>query len=379
MNYLEVVINLLSFLSIISNVGDDLGNPELEWGRIIVFLVLALGVSFICSLLEAIILSVTWSHIEILSKDDNRSGKRLKELKEDIDVPLAAILTLNTISHTIGAAGVGSEFNKLGNEWFTVASIILTILILVFSEIIPKTLGANYWKKLAPSSAYLLDAMIWITWPIVVVLNSFSRRISEGNEDQKEMTREEMIAVAEMGENQGALEKQETQVIKNLLTMDKILAEDVMTPSTVMLTFHRNDEIGKIVDEHSPIPFSRIPVREKNLDDIIGVVYRSQIMELYGEGKTDIPMENLISELSTVSPEDSIATLLDEFLKKREHIFLVVDEYGTTQGIITLEDAVETLLGAEIVDESDSVEDMRQLARELWEKRRKRKTNLKFD
>lgn len=379
MNYLEVVINLLNFLSIVSNVGDDLGNPELEWGRITIFLILALGVSFLCSLLEAIILSVTWSHIEILSKDDKKSGKRLRELKEDIDVPLAAILTLNTISHTIGAAGVGSEFNKLGNEWFTAASIILTILILVFSEIIPKTLGAIYWKRLAPSSAYLLDAMIWITWPIVLVLNSFSKRISEGNEDQKEMTREEMIAVAEMGENQGALEKQETQVIKNLLTMDKILAEDVMTPSTVMLTFQRNEKVGKIVDEHSPIPFSRIPVREENLDDIIGVVFRSKIMELYGEGNTDIPMENLISELSTVSPEDSIATLLDEFLKKREHIFLVVDEYGTTQGIITLEDAVETLLGAEIVDESDSVEDMRQLARELCEKRRKRKTNLKFD
>jgi len=379
MNYLEVVNNLLDFLSIVSNVGDDLGNPDLEWGRIIIFLILALGVSFLCSLLEAIILSVTWSHIEILSKEDKRSGKRLKELKEDIDVPLAAILTLNTISHTIGAAGVGSEFNKLGNEWFTVASIILTILILVFSEIIPKTLGANYWKKLAPGSAYVLDAMIWITWPIVYVLNSFSRRISEGNEDQKEMTREEMIAVAEMGENQGALEKQETRVIKNLLTMDKILAEDVMTPSTVMLTFHRSDQVGNIVDKHSPIPFSRIPVREENLDDIIGVVFRSKIMELYGEGKTNIPMEDLISELSTVSPEDSIATLLDEFLKKREHIFLVVDEYGTTQGIITLEDAVETLLGAEIVDESDSVEDMRQLARELWEKRRKRKTSLKFD
>ena len=379
MNYLEVVINLLNFLSIVSNVGDDLGNPELEWGRITIFLILALGVSFLCSLLEAIILSVTWSHIEILSKDDNRSGKRLKELKEDIDVPLAAILTLNTISHTIGAAGVGSEFNKLGNEWFTVASIVLTILILVFSEIIPKTLGAIYWKKLAPSSAYMLDVLIWITWPIVIVLNSFSRRISEGNEDQKEMTREEMIAVAEMGENQGALEKQETQVIKNLLTMDKILAEDVMTPSTVMLTFQRKDKVGKIVDDHSPIPFSRIPIREENLDDIIGVVFRSKIMELYGEGNSDIPMEDLISELSTVSPEDSIATLLDEFLKKREHIFLVVDEYGTTQGIITLEDAVETLLGAEIVDESDSVEDMRQLARELWEKRRKRKTNLKFD
>jgi len=366
---------LLHFLSIISNVGDDLGSSELEWGRIAIFLILALGVSFLCSLLEAIILSVTWSHIEILGKE----GKRLKELKEDIDVPLAAILTLNTISHTIGAAGVGSEFNKLGNEWFTAASIILTILILVFSEIIPKTLGAIYWKKLASSSAYLLDAMIWVTWPIVVILNSFSRRISEGNEDQKEMTREEMIAVAEMGETQGALEKQETRVIKNLLTMDKILAEDVMTPSTVMLTFHRNDKVGDIIEKHSPIPFSRIPIREENLDDIIGVVFRSKVMELYGEGKTDLLMDDLISELSTVSPEDSIATLLEEFLKRREHIFLVVDEYGTTQGIITLEDAVETLLGAEIVDESDSVEDMRQLARELWEKRRKRKTSLKFD
>ena len=373
MSYLEVVINLLSFLSIVSNVGDDLGNPDLEWGRIIIFLILALGVSFICSLLEAIILSVTWSHIEILSKDDNRSGKRLKELKEDIDVPLAAILTLNTISHTIGAAGVGSEFNKLGNEWFTVASIILTILILVFSEIIPKTLGANYWKKLAPSSAYLLDAMIWITWPIVVVLNSFSRRISEGNEDQKEMTREEMIAVAEIGETQGALEKQETQVIKNLLTLDKILAEDVMTPSTVMMTFHKSDTIEKVIQENSPIPFSRIPIVDNDLDDIIGVVYRSKILEMSSEGNSEVKMDDIAAKLSTVSPEASVATLLEEFLKKREHVFLVVDEYGTTQGIITLEDAVETLLGAEIVDESDSVEDMRQLARELWEKRRKRK------
>ena len=373
MSYLEVVINLLSFLSIVSNVGDDLGNPDLEWGRIIIFLILALGVSFICSLLEAIILSVTWSHIEILSKDDNRSGKRLKELKEDIDVPLAAILTLNTISHTIGAAGVGSEFNKLGNEWFTVASIILTILILVFSEIIPKTLGANYWKKLAPSSAYLLDAMIWITWPIVVVLNSFSRRISEGNEDQKEMTREEMIAVAEIGETQGALEKQETQVIKNLLTLDKILAEDVMTPSTVMMTFHKSDTIEKVIQENSPIPFSRVPIIDNDLDDIIGVVYRSKILEMSSDGNSEVKMDEIASKLSTVSPEDSVATLLEEFLKKREHVFLVVDEYGTTQGIITLEDAVETLLGAEIVDESDSVEDMRQLARELWEKRRKRK------
>tara|TARA_B100001142_G_scaffold178020_1_gene177671 strand:+ start:116 stop:1216 length:1101 start_codon:yes stop_codon:yes gene_type:complete len=363
----------VTFLAAFTSISDDLNSEELEWGRILIFLFLALGISFLCSLLEAIILSVTWSHIEILKKNENSSGNLLKNLKDNIDQPLAAILTLNTVSHTIGAAGIGSEFHKLGNEWFTAASIILTILILVFSEIIPKTLGAIYWKKMAPSSAYLLLLLIRITWPIVVVLNYFSKLISDGNEDQKEMTREEMIAVAEIGETQGALEKQETQVIKNLLTLDKILAEDVMTPSTVMMTFHKSDTIEKVIQENSPIPFSRIPIIDNDLDDIIGVVYRSKILEMSSDGNSEVKMDEIASKLSTVSPEDSVATLLEEFLKKREHVFLVVDEYGTTQGIITLEDAVETLLGAEIVDESDSVEDMRQLARELWEKRRKRK------
>ena len=363
----------MTLLSIFTSISDDLNSEELEWGRIFIFLFLALGISFICSLLGAIILSVTWSYIEILKKNKNSSGDLLKKLKDNIDQSLAAILTLNTVSHTIGAAGIGSEFHKLGNEWFTAASIILTILILVFSEIIPKTLGAIYWKKMAPSAAYLLESLIWITWPIVVVLNYFSKIISDGNKDQKEMTREEMIAVAEIGETQGALEKQETQVIKNLLTLDKILAEDVMTPSTVMMTFHKSDTIEEVIQKNSPIPFSRIPIIDSNLDDIIGVVYRSKILEMSSDGKSEVKMEDLVGELSTVSPEDSVATLLEEFLKRREHVFLVVDEYGTTQGIITLEDAVETLLGAEIVDESDSVEDMRQLARELWEKRRKRK------
>ena len=232
---------------------------------------------------------------------------------------------------------------------------------------------------MAPSAAYILDFMVWTTWPIVVSLNYFSKKISEGNEDQKEMTREEMIAVAEIGETQGALEKQETQVIKNLLTMDKILAEDVMTPSTVMLTFQKNETIEDVIQKYSPIPFSRIPVIDESLDDVIGVVFRSKIMAMSNEGEADTKMKDLASNLSTVHPEDSVATLLDEFLKKKEHIFLVVDEHGATQGIITLEDSIETLLGAEIVDESDSVEDMRQLARELWERRRKRRTNLKFD
>jgi CBS domain containing-hemolysin-like protein len=270
----------VTLLTIFTTISDDLNNEELEWGRIFIFLFLALGISFLCSLLEAIILSVTWSYIEILKKKEKGSGELLQKLKENIDQSLAAILTLNTVSHTIGAAGIGSEFHKLGNEWFTVASIILTILILVFSEIIPKTLGAIYWKRMAPSAAYLLELLIRITWPIVVVLNYFSRIISDGKENRKEMTREEMIAVAEIGETQGALEKQETRVIKNLLTLDKILAEDVMTPSTVMMTFHKSDTIKEVIKKNSPIPFSRIPIIDNNLDDIIGVVFLIKIKEM---------------------------------------------------------------------------------------------------
>ena len=215
---------------------------------------------------------------------------------------------------------------------------------------------------------------MWLTWPAVIVLRRFSRTIAP-NGSHPEMTREEMIAVAELGEDQGTLDRGETRIIRNLLTLDNIHAEDVMTPSTVMLTFQQLQTVAEVVEAHSPLPFSRIPVTDGGLDDVVGFVLRSLLMETYGGDAGDTLLGELLQPLHSVAPGDSVADLLDEFIERREHAFLVVDEYGTTQGLITLEDAVETLLGVEIVDESDSVEDMRQLARELWEKRQQKRVS----
>lgn len=335
------------------------------------YLTLALVISFLCSLLEAVLLSVTHPYIELLTTDGKKTGPLLKELKANTDRSLAAILSLNTVAHTLGAAGVGAEVLKLyGNAWVAVASVILTLLILVFSEIIPKSIGAANWKRLAPFSARTIKLLIALLFPLVWLLVRVSKFFQPKGYETK-LTREEMIAAAEMGGRQGTLEDDEARVIRNLLRLDKIKAEDVMTPSTVMFTFGKDQTVEEVVEEHSPIRFSRILVTGKNLDDIIGIVLRIELRRHHSKGNLEFPMKELLHPIHTVSPHDSIGTLLDKFITRQEHIFLVVDEYGATEGLITLEDAIETLLGVEIVDEDDSVEDMRKLARELWEQRRK--------
>ena len=217
---------------------------------------LALGISFICSLLEAVLLSANWTYIEKLVREGRSSGPLLRRFKEEIDAPLAAILTLNTVAHTVGAAGVGAQFYESGGNWLAAASIVMTLLILIFSEIIPKTIGATYWRQLATPAAHAIRWMVMLTWPAVVILQKFSRSIST-NGAQPEMTREELIAVAELGEDQGTLDKGETRVIRNLLTLDNIHAEDVMTPSTVILTFQRSQTVAQVVEAHSPLPEER--------------------------------------------------------------------------------------------------------------------------
>ncbi len=335
---------------------------------VFLYLALALIISFVCSLLESVILSVTPSYVETKAQEKTWVGLTLKKMKENIDEPLAAILTLNTVSHTIGAAGVGSEFHGAGN-WLTISSIILTFMILIFSEIIPKTIGATYWRKIIPFSTYLTHYVIIVTMPVTFMLQKISNVISpEGSEGV--MTREEMVAVAKIGQDQGTLESQETEIIKNLLDLKNILAEDVMTPSTVLFTLNKEEIVSEVVEEHSPIRFSRIPIIGKDLDDVIGFVLTNTLLEESHNGGVSKKVKDLISPLERVKPEDSVADVLDEFIKRKQHIFLVVDEYGGTQGIITLEDTIETLLGVEIVDEYDEVKDMRQLARELWKKRR---------
>ncbi|OVE81977.1 hypothetical protein BVY03_01630 [bacterium K02(2017)] len=336
------------------------------------YLFLALGVSFLCSFLEAVILTVRRSHINLMIKQNKRGGLLLKSLKTDIDRSLAAILTLNTIAHTIGAAGVGSEVHRLySDKWVAAASVILTLLILVFSEIIPKSLGTFYWRVCAPGSAYVIKILITMMLPFVVILRLISKLVTPKKLNEETMSREEMIVAVETGFEEGILAEKEQRIIKNLLRLNVILAEDVMTPRSVVFTLQKGMTIKDIMTKQNPIFFSRIPIFDKDIDDIIGMALRFKILEASSNDQDDLLIEKLIIPINTVPEEMPVAEILDEFIKQKEHIFLVTDEHGGTAGIITLEDVIETLLGVEIVDEFDSVEDMRKFALEQWENRKK--------
>ena len=337
---------------------------------LLLYFSLALGVSFICSLLEAVMLSVTHAYIATLGKTHTRSGEILKKLKDRIDRPLAAILTLNTVAHTVGAAGVGAQALKIwGNRYVAPVSAILTFLILLFSEIIPKTLGAVYWKKLAPYICYCIWFLIYLIYPLVIMFEAFSRWLSPKGRRIR-FSREEMIAVAQIGQTEGTLQSQESRVIQNMLRLRNIRAKDVLTPRSVMLAFGKDKTVAEIVNKHNPIRFSRIPIYGKNLDDISGFVHRYKVLQAFSQNQRHTKMKTIASAIHAIPDTKSVAASLDEFIRRQEQIFLVVDEYGGTAGIITLEDAVETLLGVEIVDEFDSVEDMRKWALQQWERRK---------
>lgn len=340
------------------------------------YFLLAVLLSFLCSILEAVLLSVSHAHIELLIRDDLRSGRILKNLKERVDRPLAAILTVNTVANTVGAAGVGAQaLAVFGSGWVALASGLLTFTILVFSEVIPKTLGAAHWKRLAPFSAYTITGLIFLCYPMVLFLRAVSRLIARTGGAQARVTRRELSALAGIGADEGTLMGKEKRVIQNLLRLKYIRAGDVMTPRSVMTALQKDLTVAQAMAETGQPKFSRIPVYEENIDRITGLVLRIRILEAQTAGKGHLTMEQLSQPIHAVPESKSIAGTLDEFIKRREHLFLVVDEYGGTEGIVTLEDAIETLLGVEIVDEFDSVADMRQYALECWE-RKKRELNF---
>lgn len=339
---------------------------------LLLYFLLAVLISFLCSILEAVLLSVSHAHIELLIGDGLRSGRILKKLKERVDRPLAAILTVNTVANTVGAAGVGAQALALfGSGWVALASGLLTFVILVFSEVIPKTLGTAYWKQLAPFSAYAITGLIFLCYPMVLFLRAISRLIARGGGGQARVTRRELSALAGIGADEGTLMGKEKRVIQNLLRLKYIRAGDVMTPRSVMSALRQDLTVSEAMAEMQQLKFSRIPVYEGNVDRITGLVLRIRIFEAQTEGKGHLTLEQLSQPIHAVPESKSIAGTLDEFIKRREHLFLVVDEYGGTEGIVTLEDAIETLLGVEIVDEFDSVADMRQYALECWEKKKR--------
>lgn len=337
-----------------------------------VYLFLAVFVSFVCSMLEAVLLSVSPSYLAVQAKENKKFGQILSAMKSDIDRPLAAILTLNTISHTVGAAGVGAQVAAIyGDQRVAVASGILTFVILIFSEIIPKTIGASKWKSLAPFTAYTLKFLIAILYPIVFFTEIVSKFF--GGDKIHKLTREEMIVTAEIGADHGTLKKKESNIIRNLLMLDNIFVSDIMTPRSVIMALKGDLTVEQVLETHKPVRYSRIPVYEENIDHIAGVVHRYQILQASSDDKDTKTIKEMMKPVISVGEDMSVSACLDQLIHRNEHIFVVVDEYGGTLGLVTLEDAVETLLGVEIVDEFDSVADLRAFAVEQWKKRKESK------
>ena len=338
-------------------------------GLLLLYVALAIGVSFLCSVMEAVLLSVTPSYVAALEREGSTVGKRLHQFKENVDRPLAAILSLNTIAHTVGAAGVGAQAAVVFGEAYTgIVAGVLTLLILVLSEIIPKTLGAVYWRTLTPALVRLLTATIIVMWPLVKLSQGLTYLLSQ-DEDEAAFSREEFTAMAELGEEEGVFEEKESRILRNLFRFNSLRVKDVMTPRTVIFQMPEHRTIGDVVEEHDEFRFSRIPVYDDNPDDITGYVLKDEMLLRAAQEEFDVSLSEISRDILVVHETLALPDLLERLLDRLEHIALVVDEYGGVAGVVTMEDVVETLLGLEIVDEADSVEDMQALARKQWFKR----------
>lgn len=330
---------------------------------------LVIAISFLCSMLEAVFLSITPAYVGLMEKEGRKSGRLLARLKENIDRPISAILTLNTISNTVGAAVIGALVQEeFGDGHVTITSIFLTIGILIFTEILPKVVGASYWKELSVFAAYSIQLMIFLLYPFVRISEWISGRFSKG--DNNLVTREEMIMTAELGVDEGTIHKKESAIIKNLLMLNSMYVSDIMTPRSVMFALEADTTVEEVAAKYRPIRFSRIPVYEGNLDNIIGMTNRYKILEALSNDQHEKKIVALAAPINSVPEQMPIASLIDLFVKRKEHLALAIDEYGVVTGLVTLEDAIETLLGVEIVDEFDNITDMRQYALEQWQIRK---------
>ena len=354
---------------------------------LLTYLLIALFVSFMCSVLEAVLLSSTPSYIETLSKNGNsKTVKKLKELKSNIDKPISSILTLNTFAHTMGAAGVGAQAQILfGNEWQTAIAFILTLLILYTSEIITKTIGAIYWKNLLVPSAYLITFMIKITYPLVWLSGLLTNYISKGKKDEINFSRDEIMAVVTLSEKEGSIHSKESVLIENLFKLKNIKTKEIMTPRSVVFALNADTTVEEAIENDKMYIHSRIPIYGDTIDDIIGIVFNQTILEESVEERDNTLLRDITVPVHKISENVPVSMLIDLFVKRKTHLFLVHDNYGQTSGVVTVEDAIETLLGVEIVDEMDEVEDMQAFAKDkskqfqdklLIEKKRSEKIRL---
>lgn len=333
---------------------------------LVIYLLIAIGASFLCSVLEAVLLSVTHGYVESQLAERPRRARLLKEVKTNLDESLSSILILNTFAHTMGAAGVGAQAVKVfGPKWETLVAFLLTLVILYFSEIIPKTLGARFWKQLALPSAMVINWLIKLLFPLVWLSARLTNLFAQG-EASDLVSRDELAALAKLGAQHGALGAQESELMENILQIRHNRTGQILTPRTVIFALEASLTVDHALADLSSVPFTRIPVYESDLDTILGMVLRRRVHEAAHAGGEESPISEYVTPMHRVSEELPVLRLLDLFIKRREHMFLVEDEYGQTAGIVTLEDAVETLLGREIMDESDTVEDMQELARSKY-------------
>ena len=344
--------------------------PEGSLTLLLAFASIALVFSFLCSIAEAVLLSVTSSYADVIKEKSPKGAQRLANLKNNIDRPLAAILTLNTIAHTVGAIGVGAEAGQIwGSTGVGIASTIMTFLILIASEIIPKTIGAVYWRGLAVPVAYAVDWLIIMVYPMVWFAELTTKIFSKGKVEH--ISRAEVAAVAEMSKQSGGLRGVENRIVKNLLRLQSLKVSDIMTPRTVIIAAPQDTSVEAFLKEHKHLPVSRIPIYTQSIDQITGFALKSDILLAQASGESKKTLEKLKRELRAIPSTASLSTLFDEFIENRDHLALVVDEYGGTDGLVSMEDLVETLLGIEIVDEADVAEDMQRLARQHWQRRAK--------
>lgn len=339
------------------------------------YLFLAIVVSFLCSIMESVLLSTPQPFLVVKQEKGNKWANSFMDLKNNIDKPLSAILSLNTVAHTIGAAGVGAQAVKVfGEASFGIVSAILTILILVITEIIPKTIGARYWRHLAMLSYYTINIMIIISYPLVLMATLITKVISKSN-NPRTTSRDEIAALASIGADEGVFSEKEHKIIQNILKLKNVKATEIMTPRVVVAVANENLLLNDFLKSKDYLKFSRIPVYAENDENITGYVFRQTVFEKLAEDKHNLKLKDIKRQILIVPNSVVLYSLWEKLLESKEHIALIVDEYGGMDGIVTMEDIIETLLGLEITDEKDTIIDMQKYAKERW-KTRQAKYNL---
>ncbi len=346
-------------------------------GLLIFYGVISIFFSFLCSILEAVLLSVTPTFINLKKQEGKSYAIALEALKKDVDRPLIAILTLNTIAHTVGAILVGKQAEQLygsGDGYGVfIVSAIMTILILVASEIIPKTIGATYWKSLANFTTKALNILIFpLKWTGLLWLMQLTTKLIGGKGHGSVLSREGFLVMADMAHEEGVFQENESKIIKNLLNFKDILAKDIMTPRTVMKSEDENTTVADFFNKNMNLRFSRIPIYTDDPNTIKGLVLKDEIFKEMALDNGTKKLSELKREIIVIERNLPIPKLFEQLVNGRNHMALVVDEYGSVSGIVTMEDVIETLLGLEIMDESDNVSDLQHMARKSWEARAKK-------